>query len=104
MTTFTPELATNVAAINDRHRELINRINTVTSMCSKSFSKEETANTIEFLGAYIIYHFRDEEVLQRKSGYPKHEKHLELNEYYISAFRKLNKEFEQNAPSIQYSF
>ena len=103
MIVFTPDLFTNVAQIDEQHKELFNRINIVASMGDEPLSKEETEKTLDFLGNYIIKHFDDEEKLQRKTGYPKFSWHHEMHKWYIAEFEKLKEEYCQNGPSEQFT-
>ena len=99
MLTLTSDMETGVEKIDEQHRELIKRINAVVSMGTLAVAKEETQKTIDFLGEYIVSHFKDEEVLQKQSGYPKHERHKEQHQGYINEFKKLKEEFLKNGPS-----
>lgn len=103
MLTLTKDMETGVRKIDEQHIELINRINTVTSMGMQSISKEETQKTIDLLGDYIVTHFSDEEALQKQCGYPKYERHREQHQAYIAAFQKLKKEFAENGSSARFT-
>jgi len=95
MVNFTSDLEAKVANIDQQHKELFKRINDVVYLGTKSYSKEETDKTINLLGEYIIKHFRDEEELRRKYGYPKYEWHREFN--------KLKVEYTANGPSVNFT-
>jgi len=103
MITLTKELETGVTKIDEQHRELINRINAVTSMGAKSASKEETQKTIDLLGAYIVRHFSDEEELQKQCGFPNYESHKKLHKQFIDEFQNLKKDFIANGPSPKFT-
>jgi hemerythrin len=103
MITFTLDLLTNVKTIDGQHKELINRINAVTSMGSKSAGKEETEKTLDMLGAYVVKHFNDEEALQILYGYPKYDIHHAQHQHFLSEYRKLKTEYTLNGPSVQFS-
>jgi hemerythrin len=101
MINFTPDLLTGVSAIDEQHKELINRINAVVSMGTKSVSKEEIEETLNMLSDYVKKHFNDEETLQRKSGYPKYDTHRQLHQQYISEIQRLKSEYVKNGPTVQ---
>ncbi|MCL2839289.1 MAG: hemerythrin family protein [Defluviitaleaceae bacterium] len=103
MVKFTPDLETKVSQIDTQHKELFKRINDVVAMGMKSVSKEETDKTFKFLGDYINAHFRDEEALQRKSGYPKYDWHRDQHKQFVEAFNKLKLEYNQNGPSAAFT-
>lgn len=92
-----------IAKIDSQHRELIDRINAVTLMGSKSFSKDETQKTLDLLGEYIVKHFADEEALQQQSNYPKYEWHKKQHQIYIDEFNKLKSEFTVNGSSTKFT-
>jgi hemerythrin len=92
-----------VPKIDAQHKELVDRLNAVTSLGAKSVSKEETQKTIDLLGDYIVKHFRDEEVLQQQSGYPKYEWHKGQHQIYINEFQKLKQEFITNGISARFT-
>ena len=102
MITLDKSMEVGVSRIDEQHRELIDRINTVSAMGMKSVSKEEIQKTLDLLGAYILQHFRDEEELQRRSGFPNYDWHKGQHQVYIDEFEKLKKEFALNGPSAKF--
>jgi len=103
MITLSKDMETGVAKIDAQHKELIDRLNAVTSMGVKSVSKEETQKTLDLLGEYIVKHFRDEEALQKQSGYLKYEWHKGQHQLYITEFQKLKNEFAANGHSAKFT-
>jgi len=103
MITLTKEMETGVEKIDNQHRELIERINDLLSMGTKSISKEETEKTLVILGDYIVKHFNDEEAMQKQSGYPEYDSHKELHQIYFAEFHRLEKEFIENGPSMKFT-
>jgi hemerythrin len=92
-----------IPKVDEQHRELIDRINKVTELGVDSVSKEETQKTLDFLEAYVIKHFSDEEVLQKNSHYPDYESHKELHKLYIDNVKKLKEEFAKNGASMKFT-
>ena len=103
MITLSKDLEVGVAKIDSQHKELIDRLNAVTSMGVRSVSKEETQKTLDLLEKYIIKHFTDEEALQLQSRYPKYEWHKELHRYYFGEFQKLKNTFATSGYSAKYT-
>ena len=103
MIALTEDMILGVKKIDDQHKDLVDRINGITSMGLKSASKEEVQNTIDLLGKYVIQHFKDEEELQRSCNYPKYEQHKEQHQAFILEFQNLKKEFETNGDSIAFA-
>ena len=100
---FTPNLLTHVPAVDEQHKELFKRINTLISLGAKSVNKEETERTLDFLGGYVVKHFGDEETLQLKCGYPKHLWHREQHQQFIEKFKTLKSEYLKNGVSVQFT-
>ena len=101
--TLSKDMETGVALIDAQHRELVDRLNAVTSMGAKSVSTEETQKTLKMLGDYIVKHFNDEEALQKQSGYPKYEWHKAQHQLYIAEFQKLKEEFNAVGYSAKFT-
>jgi len=102
MITLTKDMEIGVAKIDEQHKELIDRINSITSMGSKCLSKEETQKTLDLLGKYVVQHFGDEEALQKECNYPKYEWHKAKHQEFIGDFIKLKEEFENKGASFNF--
>ena len=103
MIQFTPDLMTNVAKIDEQHKELFNRLNTVIQLGGKSYGKEETEKTLDFLGQYIIKHFAEEEYLQRRSNYSKYDWHKGQHQQYVNEFQRLKAEYLKRGISPMFT-
>ena len=103
MIELTKDMEVGVAKIDEQHKELVSRLNAVTSMGASSVSKDETQKTINLLGEYVVKHFSDEEALHKQSGYPKSEWHREQHMIFYSEFEKLKNEFTANGPSVKFT-
>ncbi len=103
MITISKDMEVGVPKIDEQHRELVGRLNAVTSMGAKSVSVEETKKTLELLSDYVIKHFGDEEALQKQLGYPKYEWHRSQHQLYINEIGKLKKEFDANGISAKFT-
>ena len=103
MITITKDMEVGVAKIDEQHKELIDRINTVVLLGSKSHSKEETQKTLDLLGKYVVQHFGDEEALQRECNYPKYEWHKAVHQDFIDDFLKFKEKFAKYGASLQFT-
>lgn len=103
MISLTKDMEVGVAKVDAQHKELVNRLNAVTSMGVQSVTKEETQKTLDLLGSYIVKHFGDEEALQRECSYPKYEAHKQQHQIYIAEFEKLKREFNTNGISAKFT-
>ncbi|MDR1702053.1 MAG: bacteriohemerythrin [Sporomusaceae bacterium] len=103
MITLTKDMEVGVAKIDEQHRELVNRLNSVIAQGAKSVSQAETQKTLDLLSDYVVKHFSDEEVLQKQSNYPKYEWHKGQHQLYINEINKLKKEFAANGVSPKFT-
>ncbi len=103
MLTITDKLRVGVAKIDEQHQILFDRINALTDMGLKSFEKAETEKTLDLLTNYTVFHFGDEEVLQRQYNYPKHEWHKGQHQHFVDGLKKLKAEFAANGPSAKFT-
>jgi hemerythrin len=103
MITLTKDMEVGVAKVDAQHKELVDRINKVTSAEEQSATKEETQKMLDYLGDYIVKHFGDEEILQRESKYPEYEWHKEQHKLYVDNFNKLKEEFKTKGPSMEFT-
>ena len=101
MITLTKDMEVGVPKIDSQHKELVDRINAVTAMGTKSATDEETKKTLNFLGEYVVKHFRDEEELHKQSNYPKMAEHKEQHKQFLKAFDDLKNEFLKSGSSAK---
>jgi hemerythrin len=87
------ELAVGVPAIDDQHRELIKRFNTLLTACNDGRGKEEVGGLIDFLRDYVAVHFFDEEALQQETGYPGYPAHRQLHIDFVGRLNELHHKF-----------
>ena len=100
MITLTADLRTNVPLMDGQHKELFDFINAVET--SKDVN-EDVAKAIDFLSAYVIKHFNEEEALMREKNYPEYEWHRNWHQGYVNAVYNLKEEFVKNGPSEAFS-
>ena len=85
--TFDDNLVTGNNTIDTQHKELINRIRNFVVACQNGDSKVKAIKMLDYLDEYTDFHFKEEEELQEKAGYPERGKHHEKHEEFKSPFR-----------------
>lgn len=97
---WTKELETGNSAIDKQHYDLIDAINHLLEACSKGKGRSEIGKTLKFLNDYITHHFADEEVLQKKYGYPDFVNHKKYHEDFKKSISDIQKEFDNGGATI----
>ncbi len=82
---WTNELATGVEEIDDQHRKLIDKINTLLISIGQGQKKgkEVLLDTLAFLENYAQVHFQTEENYMKRSKYPEYRKHVKEHHEFI---------------------
>ena len=90
-------LSIGINKMDDQHKELFKRINALLKALLGGTSQTSSINgLVNFLTEYIVFHFNDEESLQRKYQYPKADAHHKLHETYKAEFAAIVKSMETN--------
>lgn len=98
--TMDKNLETGNAMIDEQHQKLFDAINSLLDACSKGKGRAEIGSTLKFLKDYISKHFRDEEDLQRRTGYPDYDNHIQYHHTYEKTVQDMLSEFEQTGATI----
>ena len=93
------DLATGNALIDKQHKQLIQSLNDLLQASRTGKGCLEVQNTLEFLLAYTIKHFADEEKLQQESDYPDYLTHREYHNEFKGVARSLADKMNQNGAS-----
>lgn len=86
-------LVTGVQAIDDQHREIFSRFNTLLEACERGRSRELLREILEFMNEYVLQHFKDEEALQESVGYPRYAEHRRVHGELSARFLNLQNKF-----------
>lgn len=98
--TWTKELETGNAQIDNEHKQLIQAINNLLAACSAGKGRNELAHTMDFLNQYTKTHFQHEQALQVKSGYPDYVNHKRLHDGFIKVVDNLSARLKAEGPTI----
>lgn len=89
-------LSIGVDTIDNQHKELLKRFDTLLTACEEGKGAEELKRLLAFLEEYIHVHFTDEEALQKLHNYPGYEEHRKQHTYFINKIKELRAETSQN--------
>ena len=92
-------LATGIDSIDNQHKELFNRINKLFLSIKEGEAKDDMMKTLDFLEEYVLKHFTEEEMIQKKNNYPKYNMQHEQHEGFKNQLKKLRENFESKGTS-----
>lgn len=87
--TWREDLSIGHLAIDQQHKELLERFDSLLTACKSGEGKKELAKLIGFLDQYVIHHFSEEEKLQRLTGFPGREQHKVQHVGFIEKVSRL---------------
>ncbi|CAH2030063.1 bacteriohemerythrin [Trichlorobacter ammonificans] len=90
------DLAIGVEQIDNQHKELMQRFDVLLSACRDGKGGDELRRLVTFLNDYVISHFRDEEALQRTSGFPDYEVHRQEHDAFRERLADLKQRIDQD--------
>jgi len=93
------KLATGHDMIDRQHKQLIEALNSLVEACGQGQGRDKLGSTLEFLNAYIIKHFGDEEKLMDKYSYPDYLTHRKYHEEFKKIVRALTDNLLQQGPT-----
>ncbi|HEY4743449.1 MAG TPA: bacteriohemerythrin [Desulfuromonadaceae bacterium] len=95
-------LAIGVDQIDNQHRELLQRFNALLGACEAGKGMDELKRLLVFLDDYIVEHFRDEEHLQRTSGYPDYAAHKQEHDSFIERVMAVKDEISAEGVAVHH--
>ena len=84
-----PDLSIGYDVIDNQHKELFVRVNRLLEAMTKGEGKQEVEKVVNFLGEYVMTHFKDEEGLMQKSNYPDFASHKAFHTQLIRTYTDL---------------
>ena len=92
---FDDSLRTGNELIDSEHKELIDRANKLMKSCEDGAEKTAAIRMLDFLMDYTDFHFKDEEKLQKESGYKEYEEHKKQHEEFKNSVDELRQMLEE---------
>ena len=94
-------LETGNEAIDEQHKQLFKLISDLAEAFARD--SETLEETLNFLVAYTVKHFADEEALQVRCNFPFYESHKRLHDQFKETVGELVKQFKENSSSAELS-
>ncbi|MCX8031377.1 MAG: bacteriohemerythrin [Thermodesulfovibrionales bacterium] len=89
---WTEELAIGINIIDEQHKELIDRINSLVESIRQHACKYKISDTIKFLEDYVQIHFNEEEKYMLNYQYPYYGHHKSQHEFFKKELANLKPE------------
>lgn len=93
-------LLTGVDQIDNQHKELFHRFDSLLSACNQGKGKDEVMRLLQFLDDYIREHFEAEEQLQVKNSYPQYGEHKAQHIKFVADVDRLKKQFVNEGATL----
>ncbi|MDR1931410.1 MAG: hemerythrin family protein [Spirochaetales bacterium] len=97
------ELETGNEEIDTQHRQLFKLTSDLVDACTSGRGSSVLGEALDFLAAYTLKHFGDEEALQLKYHYPGYEEHKKLHDDFKQTALTLIAEYKESGSSADLS-
>ena len=87
--------------VDRQHRQMFEMLGELVGACNDGNELEKLEEILDFLVDYTIQHFRDEEALQQRCGYPGYEKHKQLHDQFTVKVGSLVQRFKTNGSTAE---
>jgi hemerythrin len=95
---WTDTFIIGIPKIDEQHKELFRQ----TEILLDRSKVGRIAETIQFLGDYVLKHFMDEQGLQAAVNYPKAEAHKKTHAAFAAKVNELKKRIEESSDDIKF--
>ena len=92
-------LSVGVAEIDRQHKQLFDKFNAFLAASGAGQGAEDVSRLFWFLTAYVATHFADEELLQKRIGFPDYPKHREQHLAFTREVAGLKERLASEGPS-----
>ena len=96
-----PALAIGEPDIDQAHQLIFQEGGRLMEALSGAATKDEVEDLLTFLATYALQHFREEESLMDRTGYPPVASHHQQHLDFMQALASVHREFEQRGASLK---
>ena len=96
---LTEDMLTGVEEIDNQHRDLLQRVSELIEASKALRGETEIAMLIWFLKRYVRKHFRDEESLQLKAGFPDYRDHKAQHDWFFREVLRFESRYSREGAS-----
>ena len=93
--TWTPSLAVGFGRIDDQHKELFSRYNSLIAACREGKGKEAIISMLDFMTEYVTTHFAEEERYMMRYRYPDQVTHRKQHQEMFAQIDEVRRELQE---------
>jgi len=93
-------LATGSTVIDHQHRELIAQVASLGLAMKQGKGRDQINKLLDFLGQYVVRHFRDEERLMEEAACPAAAANKEAHQQFLAKYAELRKRLDSTGWSV----
>jgi len=98
-----PSLLVGNAEIDGQHQELFRRVDQLLHALQMGSVTAEVERVMAFVGDYVHLHFRQEETLMQRTGYPDRQAHAAEHLELIRSLAGLREELGRTGPTPEFA-
>lgn len=98
-----PKLLVGNAEIDGQHQELFRRVDQLLRALQMGSVTAEVERVMVFVGDYVHLHFRQEEALMERTGYPDRSAHQAEHLELVRSFVALKKQLAESGPTPEFA-
>ncbi|MDD4658768.1 MAG: bacteriohemerythrin [Eubacteriales bacterium] len=93
-------LSVGIEEIDKQHKELFRQINELIHACHQGRGVEAVGEVLSFLDSYVRLHFRTEESLMLKYGFPEFQAHRLQHQEFMANLAEVRRRFTEEGPGV----
>jgi len=98
--TWTPSLAVGFGRIDDQHKELFSRYNSLIAACREGKGKEAIISMLDFMTEYVTTHFAEEERYMMRYRYPDQVTHRKQHQEMFAQIDEVRRELQERGATV----
>ncbi len=96
---WSPEFSIGLPEIDAQHQELFRRLNAL-SLATDAGNKQEIVRLLDFLDAYVVQHFKDEEAAMDELRFPYAAMHKAAHAQFVAELKSIEAEFSATGATV----
>lgn len=99
---WSPNFSVGVPSIDEQHKKLVAMVNTIHAGVKQGIGKEAAAKVLNELAEYTVFHFKTEEDLFDKYGYPETDVHKAIHKDLVQKVVAFKEKFDKGRATVDF--